>query len=313
MRLVPHRPALLLAVIPLALALLACSVGASPTSAPTSTPVAPTATPAPSASVLRVANSQHFADSKSGGTAPPCANGDPLVNGDCGVTVTASCAGGDVALSGGYTLDDPLAFVTSSYPSGAAAWTITAHDEGQDGGSHPVTVTAYAECLHANFAAGVGAVAATPVVPADSNPHEATVNCPAGTIVTGGGFRGTNGTQESIPAANGWTAALSVQLGGTAKPQLFAVCAKDHLAAGGEPKVTADPLLGAGADLAVSCPAATVLAGGGARTVGFGNISTSAANAALTQWQMHVSANAVVGGPPSTYSVADYAVCVKVN
>jgi hypothetical protein len=267
----------------------------------------------PRASVVRVVNSQHFADSKSGGTTASCANGDPLINGDCGVTVTVTCASGDMALSGGYMVDDPLAFVTSTYPSSATSWTVTVHDEGQDGGSHPVTVTSYAECLHANSAPGITDVVATPNVPADSNAHEVTAHCPSGAVVTGGGFRGVNGSSESIPAANGWIAALSVQLNGTAKPSLYAVCATTHLVTVDHPRTTADPLLGTSATLTAPCPVASLLVGGGARTVGFGNITTSAANGALTQWQMHVSVNGVAGGPASTYSVADYAVCVKVG
>jgi hypothetical protein len=284
----------------------------SPTIAPTATATV-TPTPAPSASVVQVAHSQHFADSMSGGKKAPCANGEPLINGDCGETVTATCAGGDVLLGGGWAVDDFLAFVTSSYPSSATAWTVTAHDEGQDGGSHAFTITAYAECLHGNFSPGISAVSATPSIPKDSTYHEKTVNCPSGSVVTGGGFRGTNGTGENIPAANGWTAGLGVQLGSSASPSLYALCATAHLSAGSHPKTTSHPVLGKGADLTVGCPAASMLLSGGVQTVGFGNITGLLANGALTQWLAHIKPNGVVGGPPSTYTVTDYAVCVKVS
>src|SRR5262249_42159876 len=158
---------------------------------------------------------------------------------------------------------------------------------GQDGGSHPVTLTVYADCLHANFLTDISVISATPGVSVDGNAHEESVDCPAGTIVTGGGFRGTNGTQESIPTANSWTAALSVQLKGTAKPQIYALCATNHLAAASKPQKVQHAVLGSGADLDVACPAATLLVGGGTRTVSFGNITTSSANTALTMWHMH--------------------------
>src|SRR5215469_8770547 len=166
------RPCLVLIVAPLVLALAACGAGtgqhglmptATPTGTPTGTPTAtlsPTATPVAHGPVVEVATTQHFADSKSGGTAEPCANGDPLISGDCGVTVTATCPQGAPVLSGGYTLDG--GFVSSSSPSASDAWTITAHAEGQDGGSHPVTVTAYAECLHATSTASTQDVSSTP-------------------------------------------------------------------------------------------------------------------------------------------------------
>lgn len=309
--------ATLLSLVLLGAAVAACDVGqpavitvtataAKPTASPTAT-----ATPVPSASVVRVTNAHHFADSKSGGTSAPCANGDPLINGDCGVTVSATCANGDVVVSGGYTVDDPLAFVTSSFPSSAGAWTITTHDEGQDGGSHPVTVTAYADCLHANFAAGVSVASATPVLQHDGLYHDKSVACPQGTVLTGGGFR-ASGTTKSIPSGNGWTVALAATQGSPAQPKLFALCAAHHLTASATAKKSANPILGQGADLTVSCPGGTLLVGGGADTIGFGNITTLAPDGGMSQWQEHVSANGVVGGPVSTYTINDYAICVKV-
>src|SRR5262249_244185 len=100
-------PALILAL--LAVALAACSPSAitgvaSPTTVPSATSSAtrlPTPTPVPHAAVVRVSKVQHFADSMSGGTSSPCANGDPLISGDCGVTVTVSCPGSMPLLSGG--------------------------------------------------------------------------------------------------------------------------------------------------------------------------------------------------------------------
>jgi hypothetical protein len=315
------RPRSVLILVPALVVLHACSVGPAVSVSPTATSTSgPTATPAPHATVAQVSNSQSFANSFSGGTSAPCANGDPLISGDCGVTVTVTCAGGDVVLSGGWTVaglavSDYYAGVTSSYPSSASAWTITAHDEGQSDTPHALTVTAYAECLHANFSAGVSAVSSTPSFPSDGLAHAVTVNCAPGSIVTGGGFRGTYGTAETIPAANGWTVDLVTPLGASAKPSsLFALCARTHLAAASQPKATASHIVTTypDDDLTVSCPAATMLVGGGAQT-GLGGLTTLTANGAVTQWHMHVRGLFVFGGSPGTYSVADYAVCVTVS
>jgi hypothetical protein len=176
-----------------------------------------------------------------------------------------------------------------------------------------VTVTVYADCLHANFDAGVSAASSTPSIPNDSNYHQVSLACPLGTIVTGGGFRGTNSTDESIPAANGWTADLGIQLAGPAKPMLFAVCASKHLAAASKPNKIAHPLLGTGVSLSVACPAGQLLVGGGAHTAGFGNITSLEADGSVANWLAVISRNGVVGGPPSSYTVTDFAICVTVS
>lgn len=313
-----HRRSFIPALIPLALLVFACGQTSNVTQvqgpAATATPL-PTVTPIPkpSASVARITNAVYFPDSKSGGSTAPCANGDPLINGDCGVTVTATCASGDVVVSGGYLLSDPLAFVTSSYPSSASAWTITAHDEGQDGGSHPVTVTAYAGCLHANVPTGVVPVVLVPGIPADGAFHPATVDCPAAGVVTGGGFRGTNSMQETMPAANGWAVTLGVQVGSSAKPGLYVLCATKHLAAAGHPTVNKNQVTGSGVTVTASCPAGTLLVGGGGQTASYGNLTHEAPNATMTQWDLDVSPLGVVGGPPTTYTATDAAVCVTVS
>lgn len=316
---VRHRRSFIPALIPLAILLFACGQSSTITTIPaqvtaTATAVpSPTATPAPSASVTRVVHSTHFADSKSGGTSAPCANGDPLINSDCGVTVTATCASGDVVVSGGYLLDDPLAFVTSNYPSSAAAWTVTAHDEGQDGGSHAVTVTAYADCLHASVSAAVVPVVLVPSIPSDGAPHDATVNCPAASVVTGGGFRGTASMRKTIPQTNGWTVSLYLMPGSSAKPSLYVLCATQHLAAASHPSLPQHPLLGTGTTASVACPGGTLLVGGGGEAIGFGNLTQLAADGTVTHWDLNVQPNGVVGGPPTTYTVEDFAVCVTVS
>jgi hypothetical protein len=203
-----------------------------------------------------------------------------------------------------------LAFIISSYPSSATAWTVTAHDEGQDGGSHAFTVTAYAECLHGNVSPGISAVSAKPSIPTDGKFHEESIPCPAGSVVTGGGFRGSE-SDKNIPATTGWTVDLAAQTGSS--PALYALCATHHLSATSHSTAIAHPNLGDGTNLSVGCPAGALLAGGGVFPDGFGNITGLMADGTVTHWLAQISRNAVVGGPVTTYTVTAYAVCVTVS
>src|SRR5262249_38317419 len=154
------------------------------------------------------------------------------------------------------------------------------------GGSHPVTVTAFADCLQANFTATTQVVSSTPSVPADSNPYTKSVSCPSGATLTGGGFRGSNSTLLTRPSGNSWQAALSVQLGGTAKPKVFAVCAKSHLAAAAAPSAAKSfPMSGSGT-VSVACPSGKLLMGGGSNGSGPGSIQTNAATSDVSRWQV---------------------------
>jgi hypothetical protein len=301
-------------VAPLVLALAACGASAGQHGlTPTATP-SPTVTPVAHGPVVEVTTTQHFADSKSGGTAEPCANGDPLISGDCGVTVTATCPQGAPVLSGGYTLDG--GFVSSSYPSASGAWTITAHDEGQDNGSHPVTVTAYADCLQANFTATTQDVSSTPNVPADGNYYAESVRCSNGSVLTGGGFRGTNSTAFSMPSDNNWRAGLAVQLHASAKPMLYAVCANSHLTAAGTLSTAKTFTADTSGTVSVACAPDQILVGGGSKGDGGPSPSFALSEAATTDvshWQVQVHFNVVWGGPVAPkLTETVYAVCMTV-
>jgi hypothetical protein len=311
----PYRALGAAAVVALTLGLAACDLSSltaatTPTSAATATP-RPTATPTPHASVVRVSKTQHFADSKSGGTSSPCANGDPLINGDCGVTVSVACPAGEPVLSGGFAVDDFLAFVSSTYPSSASAWTLTVHDEGQDGGSHPVTVTAYADCLKANFTAATPIASSAPSIPADHMYHTVTQSCPAGTTLTGGGFRGSDGSPLSIPSGNSWKASLAPS--GAPAPKIFAVCVKGHLAAAGTPSAAKTFAIGVNGTVSVACAAGKLLVGGGGKgDNGSGAITSNAATNDVSHWQLQVRGPSLASGPGATFTATVYGVCVTV-
>ena len=262
--------------------------------------------------MVRVSKAQHFADATSGGSSSPCANGDPLITGNCGLTVTATCPSGALVVSGGYSMDQSYAFATSSYPAGTSAWTVTVHDEGQDPGSpHPVTVTAFADCLQANGTATTQIVASAPSVPADGNVHTQSVSCPTGTVLTGGGFRGSNGAPVTRPVSTSWQVEVSVQLGSTAKPKLFAVCATSHLAAAAMPSTLKSLPWYESGTVTVACASGQLLVGGGSSVTGPGNMQTNATTTDGSHWQVLVNGPTVA---PSgvTIKVTVYAVCVTV-
>jgi hypothetical protein len=300
------RPGALVAVCALALFLAACAGGAVHTP--------PTATSAPHANLVHVANTQSVADGGISVTATgTCPSGDPAINGDCGVTVSAACPRGAPLLSGGYALQADAGYVVSSYPSSSNTWTVTAHNEGNDGTGGPVTLTTYANCMQANFPVTSRIVPATPSVPADGDAHTFSVSCPAGTTLTGGGFQGSNGNSLSMPSGSSWTAQLSVQDGSAAAPHLFAICATGKLAAGATPSVNAPITPTTPADVAVGCPAGQLLVGGGySEGDYFGGASTSAATADFSQWHVQASIQGATG-PGTTITETGYAVCVTVG
>ena len=271
----------------------------------------PTATPAPHANMVRVSNTKNVADGGISVTATAtCPSGDPAINGDCGVTASAACPGGEPLLSGGYSLQADAGYVVSSYPSSASAWTVTVHNEGNGGTGGPVTLTAYANCLQANFPVTAQVASASPSVLADGNARSASINCPAGTLVTGGGFQGSNGNSLSMPSGNGWTAQLSVQVGSSATPKLFVICASGKLTAGATPSNSAPVTIATPADLTVGCPTGQLLVGGGYGEGDYlGGASTSAGTSDFTQWLVQATIQGATG-PGATITETGYAVCI---
>ncbi|HEX9069680.1 MAG TPA: hypothetical protein VF807_12990 [Ktedonobacterales bacterium] len=307
MRLIPPRLVLILACAVLVVALPACAPGGSSGSQPTHA-----VTVAPSGHVVQVSNTQHFANSLSGGTTAPCANGDSVINGNCGETLTATCASGDQLLSGGYLVDDTQAYVTATYPASASTWSVTAHDEAQNFGSVPFTLTVFAQCLHANVSAGITIASATPQLPDDQSPQAAEVDCPASTMVTGGGYRASFYPSGSSPVgAAGWAAVLGMPTGATVKPSVYALCARSHLTPLSQPKVTADARqLSQGTVVAAQCPSGSLLVGGGATTTGVGESFTRlAADSTSTVWQAALGTFGLPADPSIAISFTVVGVC----
>jgi hypothetical protein len=102
-------------------------------------------------------------------------------------------------------------------------------------------------------------------------------------------------------------------MGGSAAPSRYAMCATQHLSAAGQPTTSIHPLMGTGADLSVGCSAGDLLAGGGAHEDGIGTITGLTADNTAASWLAHIKVSGAVGGPPTTYNVTDYAICVTVS
>jgi hypothetical protein len=137
-------------------------------------------------------------------------------------TVTATCQSGEQLLSGGYYVYawEAAANVVASYPSAQDSWTVT--DDNTSGPSY-VSITAYANCLQAPYSVGLRLVSSTSQ--SSSTSQATTVDCPSGTVRTGGGFQAAGGIAASTPTAHGW----SITPGVVGK--VFALCATERLRA----------------------------------------------------------------------------------
>ncbi len=121
------------------------------------------------------------------------AQSDQVPVGESG-TVTATCEQHEQLLSGGYYVNawEAAANVVASYPSSKDSWTVT--DDNTLGPSS-VSITAYANCLQAPYSVGLRLMSSTPLA--------TKVDCPAGAVMTGGGFQGTGGIAASTPTSRG--------------------------------------------------------------------------------------------------------------
>jgi hypothetical protein len=177
---------------------------------------------------------------------------------------TATCAGGDQLVSGGYAITPTSYVPTASFPSSAQQWTV----EASAGGTDPLTVTAYANCLRAAFSIGAAIVTDTLAYPAGLSSGPA-VDCPSGTTITGGGFKvSTAGTliESTFPAFFGgaspyFTFADVAPGPGTA--ETFAICANTAAIVTTVVDNRVSVSSGAATHLAVGCPAGQLLVGGG--------------------------------------------------
>lgn len=164
-------------------------------------------------------------------------------------TLSAHCLSGEQMLSGGYYVSDRVNPVYESYPSASDTWTVTA-SSGYANATLSVSVT----CLQANFSAQIRIFSFTGTV---SNPG--TFNCPGGSVLTGGGFRGYAARSE--PSGNGWLGKPAL---GSGLNYNYVLCATANLMPAAAQSITFSALPQASSSLqTVTCPAGKQLTGGG--------------------------------------------------
>jgi hypothetical protein len=213
-------------------------------------------------------------------------------------TNRAACPAGAILLSGGYTdpQSDPMQdSVTASYPASLTSWAVTAIDVGG-----PLTLTIYIDCAQPNFPDLPKVVGATV-----NNATSAQIQCPVGTTVTGGGFKGAVTSLSSQAAGNGWSV-----VDGLSSPSLsiFAVCqGGGHVIPGSLASATQQvPNLGQ-TSVSVSCPTGQALAGGGYATAKSAAPFGTYPDPTFSTW---VSEAKFIGQPPNG-TVTSRAVCVQ--
>jgi hypothetical protein len=176
-------------------------------------------------------------------------------------SITAECPAGTVVVGGGFSAS-PEVVVSSQYPQ-ITGW--RANVRNTSGSSKVVRV--YAVCLHNTPGASVEIVSESTVMPSDGD-AEVHAKCPAGSVVTGGGWRTTcadvrisqsakTGAAWNIEAYNYSTTCmlythavcLSGTSGKTSQSEVFYIVDR-YL----EPKPE---------EISVTCPQGTIMTGGG--------------------------------------------------
>ncbi|HKB46747.1 MAG TPA: hypothetical protein VKC57_03560, partial [Ktedonobacterales bacterium] len=141
------------------------------------------------------------------------------------LTISATCPAGEQMIGGGFAATDVFeyaAFITASYPSGPASWTVV----GSSISRFTLGVTIY--CLRAGFSLGVRV--AQGGVDGASQGYAA---CPTGTALVSGGFRSTAPVDTSMPRDNGWAIASS-----DTTTRAYALCAAGHVRAAAPARVS---------------------------------------------------------------------------
>lgn len=172
--------------------------------------------------------------------------------------VTASCQRGEQMLNGGYAVDAfESANIMSSYPSSPNSWTVSTINNASPGW---IVLVVSVDCLRANVSVGAQIVHETMNI-SNGTAQSATAICPAGAVVTGGGYKTAGFVEASTPQDSGWNA---VVIGGS-KVEIFAVCATQHVRAAPTAGVpfTIEQCFGCSGSGQAKCRAGQLLTGGG--------------------------------------------------
>jgi hypothetical protein len=187
-------------------------------------------------------------------------------------SVSVSCQSGEQMLSGGYSFPGGTPNqVDASYPSGPATWTVVG---AMDQAGQSVTLTVSVACLQANFTVGMTQVTSAAATSAYLGSATASVSCPQGSVLTGGGFLTTppdDGSRAmgqigvSAPLQNGWTVTVNhLPTGSSLTEQAIALCATKNLTAAPLASQTLQPATqGTTVQGTAACASGQLLTGGG--------------------------------------------------
>ncbi len=236
-----------------AVVLGACSGGttsATAVSSVTSITATNTPVPPPTATATAVAVAQASVVSESSNPVP--------VTGQYG-SVTASCPSGVPLLSGGFIAHydvnptGPGPAPTESYPLSNSTWKVTIRAFGAT--AH---VTAIAVCLRASYPATIQIVKSSAVG------NVASVQCPAGTALTGGGFQSATAPDVySQPDGNGWKVEEAFINQNNGNPTVYALCASQGLKAASVQQANKTVGANQSSSNGAKCPQGQLPVGGG--------------------------------------------------
>jgi hypothetical protein len=195
--------------------------------------------------------------------------------------------------------------VSASYPSAPNSWTVT------EGLQPDVTtpLTAYAVCLNVAYSLDMKLVSKN----AAGSVNGVTIPCPAGSAMTGGGFKMTpdsGAVMQSIPQTNGWRLLTSFD---SDQGTIFALCAQQHVAEALAQKASITSTTGSHGHGAIECDPGQVLTSGGFEAAGLkGPVTQSAPTPDGLEWEITgiVSGSANDSGE---FPVNDWAVCVTLS
>jgi hypothetical protein len=185
--------------------------------------------------------------------------------------VSASCPANTQMTSGGYYVQGtPERFVASaSYPTAVDTWTASATARA-DG---PITLYAYANCLHAKFSIGERIVSEDWNAPSHQETAHAVV-CPSGTTVTGSGyalrmngayvvsaFPGTQAASGELTTPYGTVAAYD-QDPTTGSGTSYALCADATMISTAQQQSTRNVTSGDDTAMTVGCSSGVLVGGG---------------------------------------------------
>jgi hypothetical protein len=155
-------------------------------------------------------------------------------------------------------------------------------------------------------------IATTQTVPNDAALHTLAAHCPAGTTVTGGGYRDAG--YSGGPTADGWQATY-IPRGENppATARLYALCASHNLQPGEIASATQAVAVGGTATLSVAFPGGELLVGGGYSYDGTPSFAfTNAPSSDFASWQVQLTDQGIAGGLGFAGTLKASALCVRI-